>query len=339
MKAYSIEGIREGIVKNVPTPTLGAGEVLIKVKAAGLCGTDGHIYLGEYYSSFPLIPGHEFSGVVAAVGKNVRCFHEGQRVVADPNIFCEKCDFCKQNIQNFCRDFEAIGVTRDGAFAEYVVAPEACVFDIGTMSFVEGALIEPLACVVYGQERVRPGAGDCVLIFGAGPIGLFHLQLVKHNGAAFVTVVDLREERLELAKRLGADAVLNGTEKLDALRKELVLGGFDLAIDTTGVPAVIQSTPAYLRNAGSLLIFGVAPPNSKIELNPYEIYKRDLKVIGSFALKKTFRPAINLVKNGMIDATAIIGEQITLTQVPEQMQKLVEGKTQMKTIVLLGENA
>jgi D-arabinitol dehydrogenase (NADP+) len=109
--------------------------------AAGLCGTDRHIYLGDYYSSFPLIPGHEFSGIVTKIGRNVKGFKEGQRMATDPNIFCEKCQFCKENIQNFCQDFEAIGVTKNGAFAQYVVAPEASVFDIGEMDFVRGALI------------------------------------------------------------------------------------------------------------------------------------------------------------------------------------------------------
>lgn len=333
MQAYIIEKERQGVVKAQPIPEPGESEVLIKVMAAGLCGTDSHIYMGEYYSSFPLIPGHEFSGVIAKVGKGVKRFREGQRVVADPNIFCEKCCFCKENRQNFCQDFAAIGVTLDGAFAEYVVAPEASVFPIAQMSFTDGVLVEPLACVIYGQMRARPQLGDSVLIFGAGPIGLLHLQLAKRNGAAFVAVVDLKEDRLALAKRLGADyTFLNKPELEQELAKEFPFG-FNLVIDSTGVPAVVEKALSFVKNSGKLLIFGVCPTDSKINLDPYDIYKRDLEIIGSFALKKTFQPAINMIESKLIDVSAVIGEEITITQLPTQMNKFIEGKTFMKTII------
>jgi D-arabinitol dehydrogenase (NADP+) len=333
MLAYVIEGVRSGVVKEVPIPEPRDNEIVIKVMAAGLCGTDAHIYQGEYYSKFPLIPGHEFAGVVAKTGKNVKRFQQGQRVVADPNIFCEKCHFCQQNIQNFCQDFEAAGVTRDGAFAEYIVIPEGCVFAIGQMNFTLGALVEPLSCVVYGQMRARPQVGDSVLIYGAGPIGLLHLQLAKRNGASFVTVVDVKTERLEKAKSLGADNIFQSNSELDdELNREFPLG-FNLVIDTSGVPKVVENSIAHIKSSGTLLIFGVCPLEAKINISPYEIYKRDLRIIGSFALKKTFQPAINLIENNMIDVSAIVGEQIGLAQLPGQMEKFVAGKTSMKTIV------
>lgn len=333
MQAYVIEKERSGVLKSVPVPEPGDHEVLIKVMGAGLCGTDAHIYLGEYYSTFPLIPGHEFAGIIEKTGKDVKGFKEGQRVVADPNIFCEGCHFCQQNIQNFCQNFSAIGVTRDGAFAEYVVAPEGCVFKIEQMSFTEGVLVEPLACVVYGQMRARPQVGDSVLIFGAGPIGLLHLQLAKRNGATFVTVVDLKEERLALASKLGADYTLVSNSELEEhLKKEFPLG-FNLVIDSTGAPTVVEKAPTFVKNAGTLLIFGVCPPNAKVSFSPYEIYKRDLKIVGSFALKKTFQPAINLIEQKAVDVSAVIGAQISLSELPAQMEKFAAGKTFMKTII------
>lgn len=333
MQAYVIEKAQQGGVKEKPIPEPGETEVLIKVMSAGLCGTDAHIYLGEYYSSFPLVPGHEFSGVIAKVGKGVKRFREGQRVVADPNVFCEKCCFCKENRQNLCQDFKAIGVTTDGAFAEYVVAPEASVFPIEKMSFREGVLIEPLACVIYGQMRARPRLGDSVLIFGAGPIGLLHLQLAKRNGAAFVAVVDIKEERLALAKKLGADYIFRNKPELGQELAEEFPFGFDLVIDSTGVPDVVEKALSFVKNAGKLLIFGVCPTNSQIKISPYDIYKRDLKIIGSFALKKTFQPAINMIESKLIDVAAVIGEEITLAQLSDQMNRFIEGKTFMKTII------
>ena len=333
MKAYVVEGVRRGAVRELPVPDPGEREVLIKVMAAGLCGTDGHIYQGEYYSALPLVPGHEFAGVVAGVGRDVERYREGQRVAADPNIFCGRCDFCQRNVENFCRDFQAVGVTRNGAFAEYVLVPEACVFPIGEMDFTTAAMIEPLACVVYGQERARPSPGAAVLIYGAGPIGLLHLQLARSNGAAFVAVTDLREDRLALAVEQGADLALPNDGAAGVGLREAQPDGFDLVIDCTGSPGVIEAAPAFVRNAGTLLIFGVSPPGAKITLSPYDIYKRDLRIVGSFALKKTFRAALNLLAGGRVDAAGIIGDRLVLAQLPEQMERLAGGKTNLKTVI------
>lgn len=332
MKAYVIEAAKKSVVKEVTLPEPSDNQLLIKVMAAGLCGTDGHIYLGEYFSDFPLIPGHEFCGVVEKVGKNVKNFKVGQRVTADPNVFCEKCTSCQENVQNFCKDFDAIGVTIDGAMAQYVLAPEGCTFDIEGMDFTTAAMIEPLSCVVYGQKRARPEVGDSVLIFGAGPIGLMHLQLAKHNGAACVAIVDVKQDRLDLAKKLGADVTVT-SDKAEQELKAKFPEGFNMVIDSTGVPKVVQGALPYVKNAGTLLIFGVCPQGSKVEFDPYEIFRRDLRIIGSFALKKTFQPAINLLKNKVIDVSDFVGEKVTLDQMPAQMEKFLSGKTDMKTLV------
>jgi D-arabinitol dehydrogenase (NADP+) len=333
MQAYVIEAKGWGVVKEVPIPEPGDFEVLIKVMAAGLCGTDAHIFSGEYYSRLPLIPGHEFAGIIAKTGKNAKRFTEGQPVVADPNIFCEKCHFCRANVQNFCLDFQAVGVTRDGAFAEYVVLPEACLFELGDIDFAAGALIEPLACVVYGQMRARPQIGDSILIYGAGPIGLLHLLLAKRNGVSYAAVVDIKPERLETAKKLGADDVYLNNPELDNELDTKVPFGFNLVIDTSGVPKVVESAIAHVKNSGTMLVFGVCPPETTMNISPYEIYRRDLKIVGSFALKKTFQPAINLVKNHLIDVSVIIGDRIHLHELPGRMEKFVAGKTSMKTII------
>jgi len=331
MKAYVIEEANKGVTKEVSVPVPNDDQVLIKVMVAGLCGTDAHIFKGSYYSNFPLIPGHEFCGTIEKVGKNVKNFTVGQRVTADPNIFCEKCSNCQENVQNFCKDFDAIGVTLDGAMAQYVLAPEGCVFDIGDMDFTTAAMIEPLSCVVYGQKRARPEVGDSVLIFGAGPIGLMHLQLAKHNGATFAAIVDVRQDRLDIAKKLGADLTL--TSDKTAQLKEQFPEGFNMVIDSTGVPKVVESALTYVKHAGTFLIFGVCPQGTKIQVDPFDIYKRDLKIVGSFALKKTFQPAINLLRSKAIDVSDIIGEKITLEELPAQMDKFLAGKTEMKTVV------
>ena len=333
MQAYILEGVRLGGVIEVPMPAIKDDEVLIKVMAAGWCGTDGHIYNGDYYSTFPLIPGHEFAGVVAGMGRSVTRFREGQRVAADPNIFCEKCHYCQQNMQNFCQDFAAAGVTRDGAFAEYIAVAQGCVFAIGDMNYTTAAMIEPLACVVYGQQRARPELGQDVLILGAGPIGLLHLQVARHNGAAAVTVADLRPERLALAKELGAAHTVLNDDRSGADLKIRAPMGFSLVIDTTGVPGVVASAVPLVKNGGMLLIFGVCPQDAEVGFSPYEIYKRDLRIIGSFALKKTFQPAIELLRHGLVDVGRLISDRLTLAELSARAGDLAQGKIGMKAVI------
>lgn len=333
MKAYIINGVKSAGIGEIDIPKPGEHEVLIKVEAAGVCGTDLHIYQGEYFSTYPLVPGHEFSGTVAAVGRGVTQTAVGQAVVSDPNIFCEKCYFCKQNLQNHCEDFQATGVTKNGAFAQYVAVPEATVFPIRCIDFAHAALIEPLACVVYGQERARPAAGQHVLVMGAGAIGLLHLQLARHNGAASVTVVDLYKERLEVAGKLGATYMVQSGPEMEKTLNSLCPKGFQTVIDATGVPAVIEKAVRFVRNDGTLLLFGVCPNDSKITVSPYEIFKRDLKIVGSFALRKTFQQAISLIEGGIIDVAPLIGQAVALDELPGAIEHMLQGKTSMKIIV------
>lgn len=179
MKAFYIDEPNHSSIHEIEVPVPKRDEVLIEVKAVGICGTDAHLYLGDYANPYPTIPGHEFSGIVAAVGENVKNFKLGQRVACDPNIYCESCDNCKQNKQNYCLDYKGLGNHVPGAFQQYMVINERCVYDIGNLSFTEASFIEPLACVLHGHDIVRPHFGEKVLILGAGPIGLMHLQVCK----------------------------------------------------------------------------------------------------------------------------------------------------------------
>lgn len=325
MRALVFEDIRTPVVKEVPIPGIGAQDVLIRVKAAGICGTDVHIYEGEYFSEFPLIPGHEFSGVVEDIGEKVTTVLPGEHVTADPNIGCGKCYFCKINQQNQCENLGAVGVTRDGAFAEYVVAPEEKVFSIGDMSFEDAAMIEPTACVVYGLQQHPIPLGAEVLIFGAGPIGLTLLQLIKHGSASRVVMVEKRQNRIDLAHSLGADMVIpaDGTEA-EAL-KDLSSTGFDVVLDATGIPKVVEGMINFVRNCGTLFFFGVCPKDDFIRISPYEIFRRDLKVCGSFALRNTFAPAIRLLQNHVAQVTPLLSHSFPFEQFEEALTVMRSG--------------
>ncbi len=332
MKAVCYERPYTVTVKDVPVPTLRPNDVLVRVEAAGICGTDVHLYQGEFDPRFPLIPGHEFAGVVVEVGEHVTRWTAGDRVAVDPNLYCDQCYYCRQDLQNHCVAWEAIGVTLPGGFAEFVAVPERSLYSIGDLSFAEGAFIEPLSCVVYGQERAGIPTGSSVLIFGAGPIGLLHQQLIKRAGAASVTISDLRSERLELARQLGADhtVVARDPSEMQERLRAISTYGFDLVIDATGVPAVVQGAVKYVKNGGTLLLFGVCPNESEIALNPYEIYRRDLSIVGAFALRKSFHAARNLLAAKAVDVEALIGETVNLTDYPEALALMQRGEAPMK---------
>jgi D-arabinitol dehydrogenase (NADP+) len=312
MKAARIERPGQSSVITTAEPTVGADDVLIKVRAAGICGTDLHIFKGEYEAEYPIIPGHEFSGEVAAVGANVINFKVGDRVTADPNIPCNRCSYCQRNEPNQCRNLKAIGVTRSGAFAEYVVAPEGNVFAIGDLSYGAAALIEPLACVVWGIKRVEVQAGDTALVFGAGPMGTLVAQAIKQAGAVRVVVTDVVAWRLQMAEQLGATHTVVAdamqASKLTAIEPD----GYDIVVDATGIPNVLEGTFQYAKPRGKVWVFGVTPQGTSVKFPSYEVFRRDLQIIGSFAVNRTFPQSIALIQNGAIKVEPLISHQLPL---------------------------
>lgn len=333
MKAFFIDEVLKCSVKEIPVPVPADDEVLIQVMAVGICGTDAHLYLGDYENPYPTIPGHEFSGVVAAVGRDVHNFRVGQRVAADPNIYCEACDNCKQNRQNYCLDYKGLGNQVPGAFQQYMAISQRCVYDIGELDFTTASMIEPLACVLHGHDRARPNFADRILILGAGPIGLMHLQVCKNDGARHVTVADIKHDQLQLAQKLGADHTVYNDAGAEAVLRGISKDGFDLIIDCTGVSKVIEQSIALLADEGRLLFFGVCPATDRIQISPYEIYQRELHLIGSNSLKKTFLAAMRQLQLGKVRVEDMIGERILLDQLPEALKLFAEKKMKLKTIV------
>jgi len=335
MKAAVFQEPRKVVIREVEDPSPGDGEVLIRVKSAGICGTDLHIFEGEYYASYPLIPGHEFSGIVEAVGEGVVSLAPGDRVTADPNIACGACYYCRIGRGNHCLNFNALGVTMNGGFAEYVVAPERNVFKIGEMSFSEGAMIEPLSCAVFGVQRVGSELAGDVLIFGSGPMGILLMQLVKRAGAVNVVITDLKKGRLDLAQSLGADEVVVAGEGQEEKLKEIAPLGFDLVIDATGVPEVVEGMFRFAKDGGKILIFGVCPRDARISFSPYEIYKRDLTVYGSFALYQTFEPAIKLIQSQAVKVEPLISHKFPLEEFPHALELMRGPQESMKVQIEL----
>ena len=334
MQAVQVEAPGQARMVEVETPVPGPGEVLIEVAAAGICGTDLHIFHGEYESTYPIIPGHEFSGTVAAVGQGVQRYRPGDRVTADPNVPCNRCPACQRNAPNQCHDLGAIGVTQPGAFARYVLAPEGNVFAIGSIPFAAAAMVEPLACVVWGLKRVQVQPGDAVLIFGAGPMGCLMLQAVRHAGATTVVVTDVVPWRLERAAELGATATVladeHQTEQLQALAPLC----YDIVADATGRPEVLESAFDYVRPRGKVWVFGVCPPGAKATFVPYDVFRKDLSIVGSFAVCRTFQESIVLIQNGAIQVEPLISHRLPLDRFQEGLE-LAEGAPERMKVQLV----
>jgi 2-desacetyl-2-hydroxyethyl bacteriochlorophyllide A dehydrogenase len=316
------------VLEEVPDPTCAPDEVIVQVDRTGICGTDVHIYRNEYMSDFPVIPGHEFGGVIVEVGKAVTDFQSGERVAVDPNLYCGHCYFCRNEQANHCLNWQGVGITRQGSFAQYVAAPaKACYHVPDHLTDGQAAFIEPLSCVVHALNRFRVWPGDEVLIFGAGPMGLILVQALRHSGASQVVVVEKQPDRLALADQLGATATVAAGPDRDAALRTLAPYGFAVVVDATGVPAVIEQAFGFLKPRGQFLQFGVSPREATINLRPYDVFRYDWTIIGSFALCYTFERAIAWLANGVVDVTPLISHTLPLADFSTAFQDFAAGKT------------
>ncbi|MFZ4815651.1 MAG: zinc-dependent alcohol dehydrogenase family protein [Phototrophicaceae bacterium] len=337
MKAIVFDQAESLQVASVADPTCAPNEVIIRVANSGICGTDIHIYRNEYLSKFPLVPGHEFSGEVIEVGKDVQDFTVGQRVTADPNLYCGHCDFCRNEQANHCANWQGIGITRNGGFAEYVNVPAKAVYALpDSLTNAQAAFIEPLACVVWALKRLRVYPANSVLLFGSGPMGILLLQALRHNGAGQVTVVDKQLNRLHLAEQFGASQTVVASPDQTRQLQALAPHGYDIVIDATGVPAVIEGAFQHLKVRGQFLQFGVTPNNAKIQVSPYDIFHKDWTIIGSFALCYTFLPAIEWLANGVINVKPLVSHEIPLNDFATGFQQFMAGET-LKVHLKIGE--
>ncbi len=335
MKAAVLEAVRSLKIRaDVPVPTIGDDDVLVRSRACGICGTDVHIFDGDFFPSFPLVPGHELAGEVVAVGARVTELKPGDRVMVDPTVTCESCHFCMINRQNHCLHWNAVGVTRDGGFGEFVRVPAKNCYRFGNLPFGEAAFCEPLACVVFGIDRARIGVGSEVLIIGAGPIGQLQLQACKVAGASSVTMVDLVESKLALATEHGANHTVVADNALEEKLRRICRYGFDVVIDVTGVARVFADSLKYVKNGGKYVVFGVCGPHDKAEISPFEIYRRDIEIIGSFAIRRTYDRAFKLMEHGAIRVKKLIHEAIPVEELPRGLELMKTGKAAMKLQVV-----
>lgn len=326
MKAFVIDGKRRGSVRDVPDPVIKDGEVLVRVKASGICGTDVHVYEGEIPLAVPpVIPGHEFAGVIEQVGAGVTDLSTGDRVAIEPNLFCGHCHFCRNARKHFCQNWAAVGLTRNGGFSELAAVPRQAIYPIDKhLSFGHAAFFEPVACVLHGIERSGVKAGDTVAVLGAGSIGLIYIQALRAIGIKDMIVTDVDASKLAIARRLGASMALDPTKEdvVTAVKGATNGLGATAVIDAAGSPQSLASTFSLVQDTGTIVVFGVPPESLQLPVKLYDIYRRELSIVGSFTNPYTNEQALNLLATGRIAFDEIITHPISLGEVEATMIKM-----------------
>ncbi|MBN1318635.1 MAG: zinc-dependent alcohol dehydrogenase family protein [Anaerolineales bacterium] len=329
MKAivYSAPGAFE--YTDVPDPKPADDEVLIRVKACGLCRTDMHIHSGRFLSEFPLIPGHEISGEIAKMGVNVKGFQVGDRVVADNTELCGYCHFCREDKPLYCENFVSHGCNCAGGFAEYVSIKAEKTFKVRNVSFKEGVMVEPVACAVHGMDVIALTPGSEVLLFGAGPTGLVLAQLLKQNGAVSLVTAAPPGVKLDLAAEIADTVIPIDKQDYSQHRKEILdrfPNGFDTIVEATGAPQLFEETVHYAAMGAQIIAYGVYPEDKEIRIKPYDIFKRELTIKGSFAQTHCFGRAVKYLENGRIQVSKLVTHEIPLADYAGALELMRQSK-------------
>ncbi len=318
MKAVVYDEPRRFSVTDVPEPHAGPGEVRLRVLVAGVCGTDAHLHDGQFDPVYPLTPGHEIVGEVDEVGDGVTSLRAGQRVVLDNMQSCGTCSSCRRARPAFCRELVAQGVNAPGGFAQYIVAPAGKCHPADDLEPDVAVLTEPTACVMHGLDVLGLQPGSDVLVFGAGPTGLLLAQLLRHAGANRVTVAAPTAAKLEIAARHGADeTVLMDRERPAAATerlRELAPEGFDVVIDATGAVAVLEQCVPLTRDGGTVFVYGMADEADRLTVSPYEVFRRELVIKGSFSQAYSFDRALQALRTGRVSTDGIITHRFDLDE-------------------------
>lgn len=333
MRAIVLEEPKKLVLNQLEIPEPGENEVLIRVKAVGLCGSDIHYYehgkIGDFIVEEPIILGHEASGEIVKVGKNVVHLQKGQRVTIEPGATCGKCEHCQNGRYNLCEEVEFLATPPyDGAFCEYVVMRSDLVFPIpDQMSYETAALIEPFSVGLHAVSRGNLQEGETVLILGMGPIGLMTAAAAKLHGAGTVIGVDLEDSRLEKAKEMGATHVINvRTDSVDDKIMEYTnRRGVDVAIETAGSPAALKSMISAVRRGGIAVIVGMSPEDES-PLNIAQIINKEIDVKGVFRYHHTYPRAIELLASGKVNIERMITDSYELEQAEEAFEKSIHDK-------------
>jgi L-iditol 2-dehydrogenase len=341
MQALVLEDLRDLQMRDVPQPVLGSRDVLIQVKACGICGSDVHGYDGSSGRRIPpLIMGHEAAGVVADIGGEVSQVKIGDRVTFDSTVSCGQCRFCMAGDVNLCDGRQVLGVScgdyrRNGAFAEYVSVPEHIVYSLpDSFAYEKAALIEAVSVAVHAAKITKIQPGSTAVVIGAGMIGLLAIQAFRVFGCSKVYAVDLEHDRLELARRFGADATFLGTDpELLSKLKSLTEGqGPDIAVEAVGAEKTVLMAIESVRRGGTVTLIGNLAP--KVEIPLQIVVTRQLRLLGSCASAGEYRECIELMQSGKINVDPLISALAPLNQGAEWFNRLYDREPGLMKVIL-----
>jgi L-iditol 2-dehydrogenase len=338
MLACLINGQGQAEIKDVPVPRLRPGEVLVKLAAAGICGTDIEKIHGAYGPGGIL--GHEVSGTIASIGDEVTDLRESDRVIVHHHVPCYDCHYCQQGDHTMCDLFRKTNFDPCG-LAEYFRIPETNVARGGVVhlpsevSFEEGSMIEPTACCVRALNKAEVKPGDKVLVVGLGPTGLTQIQLLKKMGASTIIAVDILPHRLEMARKLGAsEAIDPSSRNVPEYVTQLTRVGVDLAIVSTGNPKAIPQALASVRKGGKVLLFGAPAQGSTIDLDVSSLFSRQISIATSYSCTESdIHSALSLLKRGDIDLRSMVTDRFVLRDAPKAFEHALTSRTTVKTII------
>lgn len=321
MKAAVFYGKHDLRVEEVALREIGAKEILMKVHACGICGTDVHIFNGdEGAAKTPAgtALGHEFSGEVIKVGAEVSSVKPGDRICVDPNVLCGACAFCRNGIGHFCEHMTGIGTTVHGGFAEYCVVPESQAYPFpADLPYEKAAMTEPVSCCLHGIDLCDIKCGSTVAVIGCGMIGLIMLQLAKLSGAAKLIAVEPVEAKRKQACALGADLVLDPTaEDLKTQLEKAGIVQIDTVIECVGRTSTVEQAIAIAGKYSTVMMFGLTAPNDTISVKPFEIFKKEITLKASFINPYTFDRALKLIASGKIDVSSMVWKVEPLSELP-----------------------
>lgn len=343
MKALVYHGPRDMRYEEVETPKPKKGEVLVKVKSVSICGSDLSGYKGgSAMRVAPLIMGHEFSGEIARLGEGVSGIKVGDRVGVVTNLYCGKCQDCKDGLQNVCDNRYIIGTTMkagsyNGAMADYVVAPAAKIMPLpDAVSFDECALVEPLSISLRATKHAGDLKGKNVAVFGTGPIGLMGVMCLKAFGAKRIIAIDIVEKRLKMALQCGATDAVNSNEDVLAITRKMTDGvGLDVVFDAAGVPATINTGIEIARNGGTLLMVGMASPMFEIEYKHAVV--KELRLQCSYMYTSEMREGLRMIIDGKLDVQQMITSRYPMSEGARIFEELASGKTGDIKVILTNE--
>ena len=340
MKALVLEEYSKLVYKEVPEPQVGQDEVLIEVKACGICGSDFHGMDGSSgRRQPPIIMGHEASGVIAEVGPKVTGWQKGERVTFDSTVYCGACWYCRRGEINLCDSRRVLGVSCDeyrqhGAFAEYVAVPGHILYRLPEeVSFPQAAMVEALSIAMHGVNRTPVKLNDSVLVVGAGNIGLLVIQALKAFGCNPVMAADIDDGKLEWARKVGADIVINsGTTDVGQEVRKYTDRGVDIAVEAVGVTAAIQSAIDALRKGGALTLIGNITP--KVEFPLQSVVIREISVNGSCTSKGEYPTCLDMIARKIVDVDVMISATAPLSEGAGWFKRLYEGEKGLMKVIL-----